>query len=736
MAIKEAKRAMSEDELKQLVMHQANDAIDYATSELSWNRGEAQKYYFGKALGNEEEGKSKVVSKDVSDSIDWMLPGLMKIFAGNTERAVMFEPRTEEDVEQAEQETDWVNYVMMRKNNGFSILHDWFKDALLHKNGIVKSYVEEVEEVTTEIYSGLDELDLQLLLNDDNTNMVEMTELEDGMMDVKLNKVEVKREIKVVNVPPEEFLIERRARSLEDSNFTAHRRRISRSDLRKLGVEESILEDLNWQDYDRVSTSKERVEREAYNGNYTVGDEHNTDDEANRAVWVTEAYIKCDFDGDGIAEFRRVLLAGEHFILSNDEWDVNPFSTVTPTPIQHQFFGQSVFDQLKDIQEVKTALLRNYLDAVYISNNPRYIAVEGQVNLSDLENNTPGGVVRERMAGALRPMEQPALPQDFYGFMEYWDKLRTNRTGVSERSQGLDDKVLNSHTSASQVNKVMSVAEQRLELIARIFAETGVKDLFQKIHALSIKHPNKKEMFRLRGKFVRVNPASWDSRTDLVVTVGIGNTDKDQQAMHLQRLAEMQQTVVNNGGLGILTDRTKIYNLLKEMSANSGFRDVTKFWLDPSSPESVRAVQELDKSQAEAAQMEKATKQSEIAVNQAKAEKDNADAQVLLIEAQIKAKEAGMTEELQRFKMELDDREIALRERGQALEEEKQGTEDKKFSWKQNLDLAELTLEKEQGRNVSIGGGKIFKGRNAGESSSGNTGGNGSKSSTTGGSAK
>lgn len=703
---------MDDEQLLTHVTRLSNDASDFIDARLQKNWGEAQKYYFGDKMGNEVEGKSQVISRDVSDAIDWMMPSLMDIFAGDQD-VVRFDPRTPEDVQEAEQATDYVNYVFRQKNNGFMVLHNFFKDALMFKVGVVKHYFEEKEEVCTELYTGIDETDLELILSDADTDIIERTDVEDGTLDVKITRLKRSSQVKIENVPPEEFLIDRHAKCVEDATFVGHKRQVTKSDLRELGYEDSLIEDINWNGEVYSRTDDVRLQREQYNGNYTTEFTQVDAGEANEKVWLIEAYVRIDYDGDGLTELRRIVYAG-NVLLSNEEWDRIPFATLTPNPIQHSFYGQSVFDMVKDVQEIKTALLRNQLDNMYLVNNGRYVVMEGQVRLEDLKNNKPGGVVREKMQGALRPLDTPALPQGSYEMLGYMDELKTNRTGVSPRTQGLDDKVLNSHTGQGQVNKVMSVAEQRLKLIARIFAETGVTELFKGIYELITKYQNKEDVFKVNGKFITVNPSKWRHNTDLRIIVGMGTKDKDQQMMYLMRIYEVMQGVIGNGGMGILTNETKIYNLLTEMLDNVGYKDTEKFLLDPTSPEGQQGIKRLQEAQSKPSPDEIKAK--------AQMQKDQAESQQGMLKLQNESRKDSTEAEIKKLELELKQREMSLKEREQALQEDIQDMERDKFEWQKQIQTAEVILEKEAGKSISIGDNKLFKGRNKGEADTGNTG--------------
>lgn len=688
---------MDEDSLLTHVNRLADDAKDYIDGSLMENWAQAQKYYFGDKMGNEKKGQSQVISKDVSDAVDWIMPSLMDIFTGGDE-AVKFEPRTPEDVEEAEQKTNYINYLFYRKNKGFMTLHNFFKDALMFKLGIVKHYFEEEVKVSTELYSGLDEQDVINLLEDEDVELIERTNVENGTIDVRISRKEVDSCIKVEGVPPEEFLIDRWAKDVKDATFVGQRKQVTRSELRALGYDESLLDELPWGNEQYYGTDRLRAVREEYNGNFTQGFDDPEAGEANRKVWLVEAYVRIDYDGDGLAELRRIVFSGGT-LLSNDEWDLIPYSTITPNPIQHELYGQSIYDAVKDIQDIKTTLLRNQLDNMYLTNKGRWVVVDGQVNLNDLQNNVAGGIIREKMQGALRPLDTPALPQGTYEMTGYLDQVSSNRTGVSARTQGLDDKILNSHTGSGQINKVMSVAEQRLKLIARIFAETGVKDLFDNMAKLVTKYQNKEEMFRLNGKFVKVNPASWKHDTELMVTVGMGTNDKDQKAMFLQRMLEQTQMIIGNGGMGILTNESKIYNILREFTDNAGYKDYEKYWLDPSTEESQKAKQAFMQAQAK-------PKPDEIKAN-AEAQKKQADAQKDQMQLQQEQKFKQMEMQMAQLEMQLKEREMSLKEREVALQEDVQDLGRDKFEWEKQIQLAEVVLEKESNRATAIGDGKI-----------------------------
>lgn len=683
-------KKMTDDEVKQAVLSYVQDSITYDQSELSSQRAKSMQYYLGEPFGNEIEGKSQVVTRDVQETIDWIMPSLMKVFtSGDT--VVQFTPQSAEDVPLAEQETEYINYLFLQRNNGVSILHDWFQDALINKNGIVKVYLEEEPKVHYDYYSGLTQEQLTEMLADPTAELLQKTEREDGLIDIKIRTTETRRRIKVCNVPPEEFIINKSARSLEDATIVGHRPKVTKSDLVEMGMTHKQLEDVQWETYDMVDSAPELLVRDSIDGTGDSGYQTYQRD-ATQTTRLTECYMKLDVDGDGIAELRRVVLVGDDFLFSNEEAPCIPFANICANRIAHKFHGLSVYDKIGDIQEIRSTLTRNILDNIYNLNNGRYSVVEGQVNLDDLLTNQSGGVVRTKNTSAINPLPVPSLSNDVYNMLDRMERDRGNRSGVSDTSRGLEDGVLHSNQAASAVNQVMTASEQQIELIARMFAETGVKDLFQLLHDFAIRYQDQKEVFELRGQFVTVNPSNWRKRTELKVTVGIGNMNKDQQLAHLMRMFEIAQTVVSNGGMGVLITEKNVYNMLKEMTINAGYKDVDKYWTDPDSPEAQKTQQ--DKANEPTPEEKAIQAQQEIEMAKIKSEqmKNQTDAEYKKAQAQIEAE-----------KIELEKERVSLENRAMTIKEEELALEREKFLWEKAKNEAEYNLEKSQQRAAAIG---------------------------------
>jgi len=569
------------------IEQQENIAYGVNDSALSNDRAEAIDYYLGQPFGNEEEGRSQVVSYDVQDTIESALPQLLKVFVAG-DKVVQFDPKGPEDQEAADQETDYVNHVVMEKNEGFKVFYVWFKDALLSKNGYVKVYSEEEEEEEEYDYKGLTDAQLQMLASDEKTEVLEhtayadpsvnmdilyqqaamngvdpMTIMQPMLHDVKLKVTESKTEIYIDNVAPENIMVsvEVSGPNLQDATFVQHREVMQLASIaeafdKPLEYIKSIMSDI------RDTFEEESNARDIY------------DEEYDRAIapeegLVKDTYIKLD------GERYRVVVLG-NTILYKEKCEYVPFACITPMIMPHRHIGRSYADLTMDIQLIKSTLIRGQLDNMYLANNGRY-AISDRVNLDDMLTSRPGGIVR--VVGdpgtGIMPLSHPPLPASSFGMVEYMDSMKEKRTGITAYNQGLDSNSLNK--TATGVAQIMNASQQRIELVARTFAETGVKELFKLVHHLVRTTLTKPDIIRLRNKWVEVDPREWKARKDLSISVGLGAGNKDQQLMHLTSILNMQKEAIAVG----LTSPEKIYNALAKLTQNAGFKNPEEFWVNP-----------------------------------------------------------------------------------------------------------------------------------------------------------
>lgn len=583
--------------LKAILQAEIDNSIGFIESETVEDRKQALEAYLRQPYGNEVEGKSSIVTGEVAEAIDGAMPALMRIFTGS-DNIVIANPTGPGDEAGAQQVTDYLNYILLQDNQGVILMHDWFKDALMQKNGIVKAYWEDKEDVTKESYQGLSDDELALMLQDKDIEVVEQDTQEFpildpmgmpvfnedgtpamyGIHDVKVSKKLKTGRVVVENVPPEEFLISKKGTKISTSPFVAHRRMITRSDLIAMGFDEEIVNGLPAGD--ALAYTPERVAR------FAPGEQPydtQAEDKAMQEIEVFECYIRTDEDGDGIAEPRQVFYAGNE-ILSNEESDYTPFYSVCPIPIPHKFFGNSLADRTVDLQLIKTTVTRQMLDNLYLTNNARVVAVEGQVNLDDLLTSTAGGVIRAKAQGAVQQLVVQNVAQQSFPMLEYLDRVQAKRTGVSEMSQGLDANILQNVTAAA-VASMQQAGAGKIEMIARIFADTGVRDLFYGILHLVTKYQQKERIIRLRGQFVAIDPRTWANKYDLTVNVGLGNGNRDQQMAMLQMvLAKQEQMIAQYGPANPFVSFGQYRGALGRMVEAAGFKDSAEFF-KPITPE-------------------------------------------------------------------------------------------------------------------------------------------------------
>ena len=644
---------------------EAEESMAYGVNDstLSNDRAAAIDYYLGQPFGNEEEGRSQVISYDVQDTIEAALPQLLKVFVAG-DKVVQFDPKGPEDQDAAEQETDYINHVVMEKNNGFNIFYVWFKDALLSKNGYVKIYSEDEEEVEEYDYKGLTDAQLQMLASEDKTEVLEHTAYPDPSVnmdamyqqamangvdpatvqqpmlhDVKLKVTEKKTEIHIQNVAPESIMVsvEVTGPNLSNARFVQHREVMQLADIaeafdKPLEYIKGIMSDL------RDTFEEESNARDIY------------DEEYDRAIESGEALVKDTYikiDG----ERHRVVILG-NTILYKEKTEVVPFACITPMIMPHRHIGRSYADLTMDIQLIKSTLIRGQLDNMYLANNGRY-AISDRVNLDDMLTSRPGGIVRVEgdPGSGIMPLSHPPLPASSFGMVEYMDSMKEKRTGVTAYNQGLDANSLNK--TATGVAQIMNASQQRIELVARTFAETGVKELFKLVHRLVRTTLTKPDIVRMRNKWVEVDPREWEDRNDLSISVGLGAGNKDQQLAHLMSILNMQKEAIQIG----LTSPEKIYNALAKLTQNAGFKNPEEFWTNPSNNPQGEQPKQPDPQET--------LIQGQLAIEQQKAQSDmqlsQQKAQAQLAQEQERSKNDIIIErerisaqaELERFKAQL-----------------------------------------------------------------------------------
>jgi hypothetical protein len=638
---------LSDEDILAKVDEEIRNSVGFYSGELAEQRKKALEYYHGEPFGNEVEGRSTYVSREVLETLEWVMPPMMSIFYGG-DSIVKCEPQNPDDVQKAKQATDYLNYIFQRQNDGFLTLYTFIKDALLSKNGFLKIYYEEYTTPKTSTYDSLDDIQLSYVIQRGG-EVVAHSMNPDGTHAVSIRKTEKSGKCCVKPVPPEEMFVNKGAKNpLHENRFVAHRRLVTISELREMGydVPDDFMGD------EEADFNQERTARFSYD---------DTDEQpggsTERRVWLSDCYPLLDVDGDGIAERRRIVTAGK-VIFENEETDSVPFVTMTPIIMPHKLIGMSLADLVMDHQELKSTVIRQILDNMYLANNGRYMALDGMVNIDDLLTSRPGGIVRVKTFDAVKPMQPPLLGSGAFGMLEYLDTVKENRTGVTRYNQGVDADSLNK--TATGISQIMSASQQRIQLIARVFAETGIKDLFYRILECVQKHQKQPQVIQLRDEFVQMDPQEWTNKFDMTVTVGLGTGSKESQMAQLFQLLQMQLTMIG-GGLPNVTAQN-IYNTCIKLLEAGNIKGGEMFFTDPSKipPQQQRPDPEMAK-----VAMEKEMKEKELQLKAQEgqqklkldAEKAVMDVKKDVIVEQIRAKaQAGVKNMEMKAKSEADDK--------------------------------------------------------------------------------
>ena len=688
-------------------MLKKEDILSIIASELSSSSGsfyggqtsleESLSYYLGLPNGTEVEGRSTVVSTDVADTIEWILPQIMKSFTQNNE-IVIFDPVHAGDEKQAELESEYVYEVLMKQNDGFIILHQFVKDALMQRNGILKVYYAKKTQTKVADYTGITQDQLQALLSAEGVELLERSEYVDQnattarnqqleqqlqqlmqqaqqppqpnqpnpmqqiqqqaqqiqqqmaepimLNDVKVSASRIRGQIYVDPVPPEEFRVNSSHNSInpDKARFTAHVTTMTVSDV----MEEYRLSFDETEELPDGSTAYDKEYRFAMQNESIFYEQDDSEDSSQRLISVAECFMKMDIDEVGIAKLMKITVACEGDdpvdIIKVEEIECMPWVATTTFLMSHKFEGLSITDRLKQIQDQKTALWRNIFDNMYLQNNQRNVVVEGQVNMDDLLVSRPGGIIRAKRLDAIQSLITPQIGQDSYQMMEYLDRVRAGRSGV-DPDGGASPQNIGDRVGSQGVERLMNAKEELVGLIIRVIAETGIKPLCVKIRDLAIKHVDSVIDFRFRGQWQQVKPSEWEDRTKCTVRVGTGTGNHAAQVAAITQVIAMQEKIMANPAQTLLGD-AQIYTAIDDFCKFSGLNGAVRYFIDPSSPEGQQKAQQVGQSQQE--NQKKQDQMNQLAI---KAQTDIAQAE--MIKAQSAAEVARAKAQTDNIKNQL-----------------------------------------------------------------------------------
>ena len=644
---------LSDEDILAIVSSELSSASGASENDaIQAGRQKALAAYLGDK-GSVVEGRSSVVSTDVADAIEWIMPEVMKAFTQNNE-VVTFDPVGPDDRRQAQIESRYVYDILMKDNEGFIALHEFFKDALLQKNGFFKIWYENEPCVTVENYTGLNPLEFEMLQQDPELEVTGMTERthsdEHGTMhvyDVNVKRTRHTGKIRIKCIAPDDMRINRMHDSvcLKDARFIAHAMTMTKSDLIEAGFDKEIV--------DSLPTESEEF-RESKNYRFSMQGENvapyggNSKDPSMYTYDVSECYMRIDLDGDGIAERVKITVAGfdnPTHILDIEEVEEWPFVSATAILMSHKLFGLSVYDRLKEIQEQKTAIWRNILDNMYLKNNQRTIAVEGMVNLDDLLISRPGGIIRTKNLNAVQPYQTPDLGSDVYRMVDYLDQVRAGRVGVSPEGS-IADQSIGDAVGSEGVERLLTQKEELVGLMVRVFAETGIKPLMQMIRRLLMKHIDATVDYEYHDEWVQVAPKNWFQRNRTTVRVGTGSGNRQQQASALTAVLGYQEKLLANPGQALVTE-ANVFTALDDLAKVSGMPGAGAYFLDPDSPAGKENKQRVASNMQQQQQKELQEAQMLAQTNAKIAEAEQGKAQAAL--ANVK-----LTAENKQLQMQLD----------------------------------------------------------------------------------
>ena len=663
MAKVEEYEKLEDDEIVAILDSNIRQSIGSFDSDLARERKKVTDYYNAALPKPAHDGNSRYVSQDVYDTVESMKAALLETFSSGS-RIVKFAPQGPEDVQLASVCSAYTDFVLFRQNDGFGLFRSVIHDGLVARAGIAKVFWQESSDEDLQEFEGLSQSELDMVLAEDDVELVESDEDENGLISGVVSSPISTSQVVVEAIPPEEFLIESQAVSLEKANFVAHRTRKTLSELRDMGFDEDTLDSIGESHEDvELETDAELLARFDNIGSDRGNSSRGYQDQV-RTIMVYEIYINLDIEGTGIAKLHRILKAG-NAILEKEEVDRLPFVVFTPLPIPHAFYGSNFAEKLVATQNARTILTRSILDHAMITNNPRYMVVKGGLtNPRELIDNRVGGLVNVSRVDAISPMPQASLNPFVFQTLQLLDEDKEDNSGVSRLSQGLNKDAISHQNSAAMVEQLATMSQQRQKIIARNFANQFVKPLFHLIYQLVVENEDQQKIIDLSGEYVQVNPSVWESKRDVMVQLHLGYGEQEAES---QKHLMMHQMFSQDPTLQGMYQPQNAYALVKDVMEKAGIMNVSDYLTSPDQlpPPQPDPAQEM--------QMQMAQKQIELQ------ERQTAVAEA---KAQVDAQIAQMKMELEQMKAQAQ----------HALQSDNQDLKEQQFKFKQFIDSSELQI--------------------------------------------
>ena len=608
----------TDEEIEEIVQTAIEEAASFVETYIAPQRTRAQKYFDGKTDLSHEEGRSRIVSTKVRDTIRAVKPSLMRVFM-STSKPVEFIPMGPDDVAAAEQATNYMHSEFNRLD-GYKVLNDAFQDALVKKQGIVKTYFKDYKKSEVFTYTDLTQEEYDFIVNEDGVEVLEsemvMSATEAATVDpmtgmevmqivevpyysLKVSHTSTKGEQCLECVPPENFLISEDARSLHDAYCVAQTADMRVADVVEMGVA-TFDEAVGLDAFEGGGTGYAEEEIFARQGYYSEDSEDTSQDPSMKMVAITEAYMRVDVYNTGDPLLHKFIMGGTSFkLLDYMLCEQIPYAKFEVEPIPHSFYGQSLAEILEVDQDSATSVLRGILDNVAMVNNPRLGIVEGSVNIDDVLNGEIGSIVRMRQAGSIQDLTVPFVAGQTLTALAYLDQLTEAKSGVTSTSTGLNSDALQS-TNAQAVQATVQASEGQTEVMVRNLAN-GMRDLFKIMLRDMRTNVDEEQIARINGEYVPVDPRVWDEY-DVSINVGLGTGRDQEREAALQQALQLQTTVYSQyGPQNGLVNLTNIRNTLTDMLSYAGIQNADRYF-EPMTPEKEQQMLQAQQQAAAAAQ--------------------------------------------------------------------------------------------------------------------------------------
>jgi len=580
--------AMTESELIALTGDAEREAVTFNGEFMAQNERFLNDY-LANQRGDEKEGQSKVVSNDVADVVESDMPSLIRVFAGPHD-IMEFEPTTgsELDISEAREKTAYINWIVKHQKNSFKFIYDWLKDAEIQKCAVVKYDYVEREKTHDIVYDGLSDIEvaeqqfqIEADLQKGETLTVVEQNTDDGENFVKWRIQRTVKKFEIRNVPTEYFIITRNASCKDDAELVGERKLITRGQLIAEGFDKDMVRNLpshadgedNISNMQAIRFHDEGGARERQ----TIGHW------ASQEIEIFDYYMKIDWDGDGVPERRHIIKAGNQ-ILENEPSEIDPFAIFSTIPMPHQAIGRSRAEVTRQTQDIKTILYRQILDNIYRVNNGRVVVNDEDTNIDDLLTVRPNGIVRTSgdPRNSVVQLETPYIGQQALQVVQYVDSVRAQTTGTLLANQSLDSDALYNET-ATRFQGIQEAGAAKVELVTRVAAEVGFRDLFEGLAWMVAQYQNEPQEILVLGKPMTVDPRKWRHEHHLEASVGLAAGDAEQQLRSLSALLGIQGQLSQDGSP--LVDSQKQFNLLAKMQNALGIKKVDGFFNNPERPE-------------------------------------------------------------------------------------------------------------------------------------------------------